>query len=82
MEARGDLAAGKLTTGIGYSHKVEFPTNLFGLPFLGLPRRATKNRKTKSTKGGGPIGIVYKDEVAGGNRCRLVCSSTKGSLDE
>jgi len=33
MEARGDLAAIKLTTRIADSQKVEFPTNLFGLPF-------------------------------------------------
>ena len=33
MEASGDVAAVKVTTRIADSQKVEFPTNLFGLPF-------------------------------------------------
>ena len=32
MEARGDLAAAKLTTSTGYSQKVEFLDNFAGLP--------------------------------------------------
>jgi len=55
-EVLGGSAVAELTTRIADSQRVEFSTNLFGLPFLGLPRRATKNQKTKSTKGGGLSG--------------------------
>ena len=61
MEARGDLAAIKLTTRIADSQRVEFSKNLFGLPFLGLPRRATKKSEDQKHERRWSIGVEYKD---------------------
>jgi hypothetical protein len=50
MEARGDLAAIKLTTRIADSQKVEFPKNLFGLPFQLSRLAPTGNKKAGDQK--------------------------------
>jgi hypothetical protein len=50
MEARGDLAAVKLTTRIADSQKVEFPTNLFGLPFQTCPHGQQKIGRPEARK--------------------------------
>jgi hypothetical protein len=50
MEARGNLAAVKLTTRIADSQKVEFPKNLFGLPFQACPDGQQKIGRPKARK--------------------------------
>jgi hypothetical protein len=57
-EARGDLAAVKLTTSTGYSQKVEFSTNLFGLPFQACPHGQQKIGRPKARKEVGLSGNV------------------------
>jgi len=54
------MEAARVTTTIGVGRKVDFSISFFGLPLPSLLRRATKNRETRSEKGGDSIGVVYK----------------------
>ena len=58
MEARGDLSTTKLTTRIADSQKVEFPMNLFGLPFQACPDGQQKIGRPKARKEVGLSGNV------------------------
>ena len=57
-EARGNVAAVKLTTRIADSQKVEFPKNLFGLPFQACPDGQQKIGRPKARKEVGLSGNV------------------------
>ncbi|OGO03063.1 MAG: hypothetical protein A2Y59_06425 [Chloroflexi bacterium RBG_13_52_14] len=52
----GRLSSGQTDNKNQRYQKVEFLTSFLGLPFPGLPQRATKDRETRSTKGGGLTG--------------------------
>jgi hypothetical protein len=58
MRLWGDLAAAKLTTRITDSQKVEFPKNLFGLPFQACPHGQQKIGRPKARKEVGLSGNI------------------------
>jgi hypothetical protein len=59
-EALGDSAVAKLTTRIKDIKRSSFLI-VFWSSFPGLPQWAANNRKTRRMKGGGSIGIEYKE---------------------
>jgi hypothetical protein len=78
MEAPGDLAAVTLTTSTGYNQKVEFPKNLFGLPFQACPDGQQKIGRPKARKEVGLSGNVQRLRLLEATGSRPVCSSTEG----